>query len=71
MTAVCSFDVVAPPMSSGIVNCAALHLARHVHHLVERRRDQAGEADDVDVLLRRAVSRIFSAETITPRSMTS
>ena len=29
---------------------AALHLARHVHHLVERRRDEAGEADDVDLL---------------------
>ena len=28
----------------------ALHLARHMHHLVERRRDQAAEADQVRLL---------------------
>ena len=28
----------------------ALHFAGDVHHLVERRRDQAAQADDVDVL---------------------
>ena len=49
---------------------AALHLARHVHHLVERRRDQAGEADDVDLLGDGGVEDL-SADTITPRSMTS
>ena len=34
---------------------ASLHLLRDVHHLVERRRDQAREADDVAVLLERGV----------------
>ena len=29
---------------------APLHLPRHVHHLIERRRDESGEADDVDLL---------------------
>ena len=32
---------------------APLHLARHEHHLVERRRDQSAEADDVHLLLDR------------------
>ena len=27
----------------------ALHLARHVHHLVERRRDETTETNDVDL----------------------
>ncbi len=44
---------------------------RDVHHLVERRRDQARQADDVGASRARAVSRIFSHGTITPRSMTS
>ena len=48
----------------------ALHLPGDVDHLVERRRDEAAEADDVG-LLGLARSRIFSHETITPRSMTS
>ena len=49
-TAVCCRDVVAPPISSGSSSRAALHLARDVDHLVERRRDQPREADDVDAL---------------------
>ena len=37
------------------VEPTALHLLRHADHLVERRRDEPGEADDVAVLLRRDV----------------
>ena len=37
------------------VEAAALHLARHVDHLVQRRRDQAGEPDDVGAGLRSRV----------------
>ena len=46
-TAVCWRDVVAPPIRSGSVEAAPLHLVRGVDHLVERRRDQARQADDV------------------------
>ncbi|BAV52712.1 Uncharacterized protein MLTONO_p0242 (plasmid) [Mesorhizobium loti] len=35
------------------VEALALHLGRHVHHLVERRRDKAGQADDIDLSLAR------------------
>ena len=37
------------------VEPAPLHLLGHVHHLVERGRDQPGEADDVAALLDRGV----------------
>ena len=47
LTAVCARDVVAPPISSGIVEALPLHLGGQVDHLVQRRRDQPGEADDV------------------------
>jgi hypothetical protein len=33
------------------VEALALHLGGHMHHLVERGRDQAGEADDIDASL--------------------
>jgi hypothetical protein len=64
-TAVCTFDVVAPPMSSGIVEALRSISLATCTHLVERRRDEAREADDVDAcsravledLLRRAPSR--------------
>ena len=59
-TAVCTREVVAPPISSGSVKPCALHLARDVRHLLERRRDQARQADDVGVLAR-ARSRGSSA----------
>ena len=39
------------------VEAFALHLGCHMHHLVERGRDEAGEADDVDLLARAAVSQ--------------
>jgi hypothetical protein len=68
-TAVCWRLVVAPPISSGL-HAAALHLLGHVHHLVERRRDEAREADHVGAF-GSAASRILSHETITPRSTTS
>ena len=35
------------------VEALALHLGGHMHHLVERRRDQAGQADDVDLSVAR------------------
>ena len=48
------------------VEALALHLGRHVAHLVERRRDQPGQSDDVDPLLPRrledAVGRHHHAE---------
>ncbi len=50
-TAVCCREVVAPPISSGSAELAALHLRRHRHHLVERGRDQTGEPDGVAALL--------------------
>ena len=42
--------MVAPPISSGHVEALALHLGGNKAHLVERRRDEAGQADDVDLL---------------------
>ena len=33
------------------IHAATLHFAGDVHHLVERRRDQAAQADDVGLLL--------------------
>src|SRR4029077_33055 len=37
-----------------------LHLARHVHHLVERRRDQAAESDHVRLLRLGAFEDLFA-----------
>ena len=54
----------------GDLEALTLHLSGYVDHLVERGRDEAAEADDVDIFLR-ARSRIFSLETMTPMSMTS
>ncbi len=51
LTAVCAALVVAPPIRSGTVKPCALHLLGHMDHLVERRGDQAREADGVDLLL--------------------
>jgi hypothetical protein len=48
----------------------ALHLPRDVHHLVERGRDEA-DSPMTSAPISRALSRIFSHGTITPRSMTS
>ena len=53
------------------VEALALHLGGDVAHLVERRRDQAGEADDVDLPLARGLRGSCVAGTMTPRSMTS
>ena len=53
LTAVCVRDVVAPPMSSGSSKPFALHLARDVAHLLERRRDEPGQPDEVGVRLAR------------------
>ena len=50
LTAVWARDVVAPPISSGTREPLALHLAGDVGHLLERGRDQAGQADHVDAL---------------------
>ena len=52
------------------LQAAPLHLARHRHHLVERRRDQAAEADRGRPACSAAVRRITSWCTITPRSIT-
>ena len=49
----CCRLVVAPPMSSGPRQPAPLHLLRHEHHLVERRRDEPAQAHDVGVLVGR------------------
>ena len=45
--------MVAPPISSGMLEAFALHLGRDMAHLIERRRDQAGQTDDVRLLLAR------------------
>jgi hypothetical protein len=68
--AVCCFDGRRAADQQRQVEAASLHLARDVDHLVERRRDQAREPDDVRPSAI-AVSRILSAGTITPRSITS
>ena len=47
-----------------------LHLPRHVGHLFQAGRDQSAQADQVGPVLARAVLRIFSQGTITPRSIT-
>ncbi len=52
------------------IEALAFHLGGHVDHFIERRRDQAGEPDDID-LLGLGRSRIFAAGTMTPRSMIS
>jgi hypothetical protein len=52
------------------VEALALHLGGDVAHLLQRRGDQAGQADGLRAVLARGV-RIFSHGTITPRSMTS
>ena len=54
-TAVCCREVVAPPIEQRQLEPAPLHLLRDDDHLVERRRDQPGEPDDVAVLLDRGV----------------
>jgi hypothetical protein len=63
-------EVVAPPISSGMLKPWRSISLGDVDHLVQRRGDEAGEADDVHVVLP-AFCRICSAGTITPRSMTS
>ena len=40
----------------------ALHRAGDVHHLVERRRDQAREADHVDLALARLLEDLFAGD---------
>jgi hypothetical protein len=44
-----------PADQQGDVEAAPLHLARHEDHLVQRRGDQARQADDVDLVLFRGV----------------
>ena len=51
----CWREVVAPPISSGSVEPAPLHLGGDVDHLVQRRRDQPGQPDDVGALGDRGV----------------
>ena len=41
---------------------APLHLLRHVHHLVERRRDEPGEPDEVAVLVHRGVEDLVGVD---------
>ncbi len=48
----------------------ALQFARHVRHFVERRRNQPAQADDIRLFFAGGL-RIFSHETITPKSITS
>ena len=50
-TAVCCFDVVAPPIRSGRSSPRRSISCGDVDHLVERRRDQPREPDDVAALL--------------------
>ena len=63
--------VVAPPMSRG--NCfkaQALHFRRRRGTFPQGRGNQAGEADDVHLVLLGGVG-MASQETMTPRSTTS
>ena len=69
LEAVCWREVVAPDQE-GQVERAPLHLVGHVHHSVQRRRDQPGEADDVAPFLDGGVEDAVG-RTMTPRSSTS
>ena len=55
-----------PADQQGDVKAAPLHLGGHEHHLVQRRGDQAGQADDVDLvrlgLIQNAVGRDHDAQ---------
>ena len=53
------------------VEALALHLRRDMRHLVERGRDEAGQADRRRPSSRGRPARIFEAGVITPRSMIS
>ena len=53
LTAVCAREVVAPPISSGISKPWRSISDGEVDHLVERRRDQPGQPDDVGADLAR------------------
>ena len=70
------FSPTCAPCSSSRRRSAAarkslpLHLPGHMRHFVQRRRDQAAQTYDVH-FCSRAVCRIFSHGTITPRSMIS
>ena len=50
------------------VHAQSLHFAGHVDHFLQAGRDQPAQPD-MSALLSRAVLRIFSQGTITPRSM--
>ncbi len=52
------------------IETLALHLCGHVDHFIERRRDQP-ERPMILTFSALAVSRIFAAGTMTPRSMIS
>ena len=54
-TAVWARLVVAPPINNGSAKLFALHFLRDVHHLIERRRDQSAQADDVRLSLARSL----------------
>lgn len=69
-TAVWRSEVVAPPMMKGDVQRAAFGLLDHVDHLVERRGDQAAQADCVGAPSGRFVDE-RCASTMTPRSRIS
>ena len=69
-SAVCALLVVAPPISSGVRQALALHLAGDRHHFIERGRDQPRQPDHVRTLSL-ADFKMSCHGTITPRSMTS
>jgi hypothetical protein len=71
LIAVWAREVVAPPISSGNVETLRCISLGDMAHLLERRRDQAGQADGTVAPCSRAAARIFSHGTITPRSITS
>ena len=54
--------VVAPPMSSGSLNPWRSISFRDMDHLVERRRDEAAEADHVCLLLFGACEDLFAGD---------
>ena len=59
-TAVCALLVVAPPMSSGSLNPSRSISRATCDHLIERRRDQPAQADDIDLLLARRREDFFA-----------
>ena len=44
------------------VNSVAIEFACDIHHVIERRSDEAGEADDVDIMFSRCITDLLGRD---------